>query len=152
MKLPWTTKLSLLIYKHITGPITDGLVNAGQAFFVWLDKKMDNEVAPISFDKELREIRSQMKLDKNNVPDELHHLIPVALKWGIGDDSVRGELVDGATDDDKQALSEALDGKLEIVDEWLLVFSEGAMTEEAAAFMYMAEAVEEMGLKVCQKR
>ncbi len=41
-----------------------------------------------------------------------------------------------------------MDGKLVIVDQWLESFSEGHMSNEAEAFMYLAEAIEELGLKI----
>ena len=146
MKLPWMTKLSLFVYKHITGPLTDGLVNAGQHFFVWLDRKTGNEVPPITEEEELNEYRNQMKLQKDNIPEGLRHLLPLVRTWGIVDDAIRSSLVKSATEDDRRSLVTSVNDKTVTIDEWLDTFPEGEMTEEAEAFMYLLETVEELSL------
>ena len=148
MKLPWTTRISLFFYRYITGPLTDGFVNLGQRIFIWLDKITGKEIPPISEEEELLEHRRQTNLKKDNVPEELQHLVSLAAMWGIGDDAIRGDIVAAATDEDKQTLIAAMDGKLVFVDKWLESFAEGSMTDEAAAFMYLAAAIEELGLDV----
>ena len=148
MKISQKTRISLLFYKYISGPLTDGFVNLCQCFFVWLDKITGNEVQPISAEEELREYRKQNVLNRENVPEGLRDLVPLAEMWGIGDDAIRGEIVDAATDEDKRNLAVAMDGKLAVVDKWLDEFPEGSLTDEAAAFMYLAEAIEELGLKI----
>ena len=42
----------------------------------------------------------------------------------------------------------ALTGKLGAIDRWIDSFPEGTMSDEAAAFMYLGEAIEELGLDI----
>lgn len=88
-------------------------------------------------------------LDENNVPADLRDIFPIAKKWGIGDDAIRGDVTMAATEEDKFELIYTLNGKLYLIDKWLESFSdEEPMSDEAAAFMYLAEAVDELGLDV----
>ena len=82
------------------------------------------------------------------MPGEFRDLVPLAIKWGIGDDAIRGDVTEAATEADKLELVSALTGKLGAIDRWVDSFPEGAMTDEAAAFMYMGEAVDELGLDI----
>ena len=148
MKISWNIKLSLFIDKYLTGPLTKGIVNLFQCFFVWLDKITGNEVPAVSDREMLQEYRKQTKVSVENVPDELKSLTPLAVKWGVGDDAIRGDITEAATESDKQELVSALNGKLGAIDIWLESYKEGAMSDEAAAFMYLAEAVEELGLEI----
>ncbi len=148
MKFDWPTRLSLLLYKYVTGPITDGIVFLFQSFFVWLDKLTGNEIRETSNDKELEKYRKQMNLQPANVPVEIRSLLPLAVTWGIGDDAIRSDVVEAATDADKHSLASALDGKLGAIDRWITSFPEVSMSREAEAFMYLCEAVEELGLDV----
>ncbi len=49
-----------------------------------------------------------------------------------------------ATEDEKEELRQAINGKEKLIDDWLNRFPEGKMSDEAAAFMYMTLALEEM--------
>ena len=148
MKISWKMRLSLLIYKYVTGPLLDGIVQIFQFFFVWLDKVTGNEIPPISDEEALQEYRNGMTLSIDNVPDALKGLFPLAIKWGIGDDAIRGDVTDSATESDIQELVAALTGRLDSIDRWIDSYPEGTMTDEAAAFMYMGEAIEEMELNI----
>ena len=57
-------------------------------------------------------------------------------------------MTDAASESDELELVSALTGKLGAIDRWVDNFPEGSMTDEAAAFMYMGEAVEEPGLDI----
>ena len=83
-------------------------------------------------------------LERSAVPEALRLLIPQAEKWGVGDDVERGELIEGSSAEDRQALRKALEPHQSAITDWLDSFGEGAMTHEAAAFMYMQLAVAEM--------
>lgn len=66
---------------------------------------------------------------------------------GIGDDVLRNEMRERATDAEKQALTDALAGRHACITAWLDSFPQGQpMSEEAAAFMYMQLGTDEMGL------
>lgn len=97
---------------------------------------------------ELRDYRQSNIVLKSDTPPDLHGLIPLAKKWGIGDDSIRGYATDTITDREKQKISAALHGKMHTINEWLQAIPEGSMSDSAAAFMYLLDAVEEMELAV----
>lgn len=80
------------------------------------------------------------------VPDHLRDLLPLARKWGVGDDIIRDDLEEKASEAEKQELQLALRGRTRSITEWLDSFGNALMPEEAAAFMYMLQALDEMHL------
>ena len=50
-----------------------------------------------------------VKLDRNNVPRPLAHLVSMAEKWGIGDDYDREQAVDGASPVELDTLAHCMD-------------------------------------------
>jgi hypothetical protein len=87
-------------------------------------------------------------LDPQNVPTQFRDLVPLATKWGIGDDEYRSDMHAKASEQDKQELQQALKGRARAINDWLDTFGKGKMTPEAAAFMYMMLGVDEMGMKL----
>ncbi|WP_239506879.1 hypothetical protein [Stenotrophomonas maltophilia] len=86
-------------------------------------------------------------LRRDRVPPDLVDLIPFAEKWGIGDDVLRNEMQERATEVEKQEMADALMGHHARITVWLDSFPQGQpMSEEAAAFMYMQLGADEMGL------
>jgi hypothetical protein len=91
------------------------------------------------------ESRPTIRLRPEAVPAELRDLIPFAEQWGIGDDVIRSDVERKSSDAEKQRFKAALTGRTTAVTAWLDSFGEGApMSDEAAAFMYMLEALDEM--------
>ena len=88
------------------------------------------------------------KLDPDQVPESLRDLLPLAGKWGIGDDIIRSDLQAKVKVDEKRELQEALKGKSAAITGWLDSFGTDPMSAEAGAFMYMLLGIEEMGLKI----
>ena len=89
--------------------------------------------------------RGGAPLDTTVIPAELRHLAPLASVWGIGDDVDRGTKVDGSTPAERTALREAVLPHDARITAWLDSFGQGnVMPDEAAAFMYMRLAIEEM--------
>lgn len=85
------------------------------------------------------------RLDPEAVPESLRGLVPLAERWGIGDDVDRARALERATDAEKEQLREAVDEHGAEITRWLDSFGQGTvMPDEAAAFMYMQLAVEEM--------
>jgi hypothetical protein len=84
------------------------------------------------------------RLDSAAVPTDLRHLLPLAERWGIGDDVERNQKVSRATTADREELRNAITPFSARITAWLDSFGGGAMTDEAAAFMYMQLALEEM--------
>ena len=148
MTISWKMRLYLWVDKYVTRPFLDGTVSVFQFLFVWLDRITGSEIPAVSDEEELQDYRNCTTLSIDNVPDEFKGLFPLAVKWGIGDDAVRSDVTDSATESDKQELVAALAGRLRSIDRWINRFPEGSMTDEAAAFMYMGEAIEEMELDI----
>ena len=84
-------------------------------------------------------------VNPEKVPENLRSLIPMATKWGIGDDGIRDEREKKATKKEKAELKQAINGKEKLIDDWLNSFTKGKMSDEAGIFMYMTLAMEEMG-------
>jgi len=87
------------------------------------------------------------KLDPENVPEHLRDLLPLAAKWGIGDDIIRDDFEQKASEDEKQELKNSLSGRMAEITKWLDSFEAGEpMSDEAACFMTMQLALDEMRL------
>jgi hypothetical protein len=89
---------------------------------------------------------SPLSLNLKKVPEQFRDLVPFAEKWGIGDDVIRDDLHQKSSQEEKQGLVNAINGRAKAINQWLDSFGKGKMTEEAAAFMYMLEGLDEMGL------
>ena len=87
---------------------------------------------------------SATTLDAENVPADLRHLVPLAQRWGIGDDVDRNAAVDRATAAERAELEQAIAPVDARITAWLNSFGQQPMPDEAAAFMYMQLALEEM--------
>jgi hypothetical protein len=83
-------------------------------------------------------------LNAGEVPADLRDLVPLAQRWGIGDDVARSERIQQATDAEKSELRAAFGPRQARITAWLDSFGQGPMPEEAAAFMYTQLALEEM--------
>ena len=90
------------------------------------------------------DITSRYTLDPANVPVDLRPLVQMAEQWGIGDDVERYEYIEQAAPADREALRTALAPLQARITAWLDSFGTEPMSDEAAAFMYMQLAVEEM--------
>ena len=87
------------------------------------------------------------KLNPKNVTETLRDLLPLAVKWGIADDITRDDFEQKASEEEKLELKNALIGRMEEITVWLdSLEKDKPMSDEAACFMYMQEAVDEMGL------
>jgi hypothetical protein len=81
------------------------------------------------------ENRPIIKLNRNKVPPEFHDLIPLAEKWGIGDDIMRSDFEKKASLKEKEELVERLKDRIEEIEKWAL--GKGPISDEMAAFMFM---------------
>jgi hypothetical protein len=93
------------------------------------------------------ENRPDIKIDPMQVPENLCDLIPMAEKWGVGDDIISSDIEEKASDTEKEAFRAKLKGRTKQVTDWLDSYgAEQPMPEEAAHFMYMLESLDETGL------
>jgi hypothetical protein len=92
------------------------------------------------------ENRPIIQLDPALVPPDLHHLIPLAEKWGIGDDIIRNDFIDKSSRAEMRELHDGLAEPASArITEWINSFADTPLSDEAAAFMYMEIARDEMG-------
>jgi len=84
------------------------------------------------------------QLDPNQVPELLRPLVPLAQVWGVGDDVDRADFTARASAADREALQQAIAPHQARITAWLDSFGTNPMSDEAAAFMYLQLAVEEM--------
>jgi hypothetical protein len=92
--------------------------------------------------------RREIRIGRQRVPRPFHDLIPLAKKWGVGDDGLRGYFTDRVTAKDKAVLRKALPAKRRgEIQEWLDSLGPGgSASDEWGAFTYLLEALEEMGI------
>lgn len=118
-------------------------------------RRVPSEIAPAS---ELQhrfglysENRPVIVLDPALVPPHLRALIPMAEKWGIGDDIIRNDLIDKSSQAEKQELHDALYEPFERITAWLDSVRR-PLSDEAEAFMYMQGALDEMGFFILEEK
>jgi hypothetical protein len=144
----WKTRTSLGLHKYFTAPVIAALVFVVDRIFILADYLAGRKAEPLSDEQALDEYRRALDLKPEHVPENLRDLLPLAIKWGIGDDAIRGYVTDAASEKDRDELVAALKGRLHAIDQWLDGFAEGALSDEAAAFLYLGEAVDEMQLEI----
>jgi hypothetical protein len=98
------------------------------------------------------ENRPVITLNPQQVPVHLRHLVPLAGKWGIGDDIIRNDYIDKASERERRELHDAFYEPFEQITAWLDTFESGALTEEAEAFMYAQTALDEMGYYIREEK
>jgi hypothetical protein len=98
------------------------------------------------------ENRPIAKLDPEHVPAHLRHIVPLAEKWGIGDDIIRNDLIDKSSRVERCELHDALYEPFEDITVWLNSFAGRSLSPEAEAFMYMQSALDEMGYHILEEK
>ncbi len=88
-------------------------------------------------------VEEDMLLDPDEVPRNLHFLIPLAKKWGIGDDVERSEFMDSATLQEVEELEEKVGPKMQEISEWILKYPEDHYSDTTYFFTYLMCAYDE---------
>jgi tetratricopeptide (TPR) repeat protein len=97
-------------------------------------------------DREIAErFRTENTIRRSEVPRDLQELVPLAEKWGIGDEPSREYFVRRATREEKEELRRAFRLHGRRISEWLDSLSPDRLSPESGAFLYLLEACEEMG-------
>ena len=82
--------------------------------------------------------------DDTKIPEDLRHLIPLAKKWGVGDDLIRSEVVRRATIAERRELMEKVPPLEERICQFIeslgMPSVENPMSDECCRLMYMLEA------------
>lgn len=86
----------------------------------------------------------KVKLNPENIPSNLLDLKEIAEKWGLQDESERKLLIENSSEYEINQLKVALWEREEEIESWIGSFSDGVLTDEAIAYMYMLVAVEEL--------
>ena len=83
-------------------------------------------------------------LDETAVPESFRALIPLARRYGVGDDPCRAYFISRTTKaEQKRHLAQSAP-HLDTIQEWVDTYRPEAMPPEAAAFFWLLEALEEM--------
>lgn len=100
--------------------------------------------------RECREMQEELQsnFDLNQVPVELRDDSSWAIRIGVGDDVCRSMLMKYLTADEHAALSCKIQKQATSIHTWLDEFENEPMTTEAAAFMNLLLALEEMDTAV----
>ena len=98
------------------------------------------------------ENRPILHLDPAHVPIHLRHLVPLAEKWGTGDDIIRNDLINKSSSAEKGELHDTLYAPFESITAWLTSFAGRPLSAEAEAFMYMQTALDEMGYYILEEK
>ena len=88
-------------------------------------------------------VDKEMVLDANEVPESLRHLVPLAEKWGIGDDVERGEFMDSATRQELDELEKYVGPKMQEIGDWLSSYPEGYYSDTTYFFTYLMVSYDE---------
>jgi len=107
-----------------------------------------------STDREIAErCRLENRADPAKVPEDLRALVPLAQRWGLGDDVARDYFLRRATREDKAQLRAAMKAHADRIRAWLdSLGPEGIVTPEAGCFLYLLEACAEFGLTIGKTR
>jgi tetratricopeptide (TPR) repeat protein len=99
-------------------------------------------------EREYRKAQIELKKQvfRSNVPKELRKLVPFAQQLGLGDDVYRGQAITQVSSEQKEQIIEGVDSLASVIHHWLDSFGKTTMPPEAAAFLYLMTAVEEMRL------
>jgi hypothetical protein len=114
----------------------------------WRRRPIPSEIAPAHVLQRhydlFAENRPVTRLDAGRVPAHLRDLIPLAEKWGIGDDIVRFDVEEKSSAAERDELLREVGPRVDEVEVWLATAGAGAMSEEMEAFMYMTSAWDEL--------
>lgn len=84
------------------------------------------------------------KLIEEEVPETLRDLMPLARKFGIGDDADRGEIMKAALPNELADLEGKVLPRQQEILEWLDTFPENGMSDTASFFLYLGSACDEV--------
>lgn len=86
------------------------------------------------------------RLIEDEVPEALRDLIPLARKYGIGDEARRDEIMRAATPAELAELEQKVLPRAQEIADWLDTFPEAGISDTAASFLYLGSACDEVPL------
>ncbi len=85
-----------------------------------------------------------LQLDPTRLPEEIRELAPLIREWAIGDDIQRSAKLENASEEELQALVEAVSPYWDAVNSWLdEANEENPVPDEAVLLSWLAEAAAE---------
>jgi hypothetical protein len=92
------------------------------------------------------------KLIEEEVPESLRDLIPLARKFGVGDDADRDEIMESASPNELAELEKKVMPRQQEISDWLDTFPEGGMTDTAVFFLYLGSACDEVPQYIAENK
>jgi hypothetical protein len=86
------------------------------------------------------------QLVEAEVPDSLRDLIPLAKKFGVGDDADRGDIMKTASARELAELEAMVMPREQEISNWLDTFPETGISDTASFFLYLGSACDEVPL------
>jgi hypothetical protein len=83
-------------------------------------------------------------IDERLVPESFRELLPLARRYGVGDDSCRGFFINKTPKREQKRDVERATPHLDAIQRWIDTFEPGELPPEATAFFWLLEALEEM--------
>ena len=84
------------------------------------------------------------ELIEEEVPEALRDLIPLARKFGIGDDADRGDIMKAASPEELVELEKKVLPRQQAIADWLDTFPDYGISDTAAFFLYLGSACDEV--------
>lgn len=94
---------------------------------------------------------SPPQLIAEEVPESLRDLIPLARKYGIGDEAKREEITRAASPAELAELEEQVIPRAQEIADWLDTFPESGLSATAAFFEYLGSACDEVPFYTSKK-
>ena len=91
--------------------------------------------------------RADNTLGRSDVPHDLHELVPLVERWGLGDEPSREYFVKRATRAEKQELRQAFRRHERRILEWIDSLAPGAHTAASTRFLYFLDACDGLGIR-----
>lgn len=91
------------------------------------------------------------KLIEEEVPESLRDLIPLARKFGVGDDADRDYILKAASPSELADLEKKVSPRQQEISDWIGTFPETEISDTAAFFLYLESACDEVPLYKSEK-
>lgn len=91
--------------------------------------------------------RAENAIERSEVPGDLHEVVPLVEKWGIGDEPSREFFVRRASPAEKQELRRIYRRHGPRISAWIDSLAPGDETPASTGFLYFLDACDELGIR-----
>lgn len=88
--------------------------------------------------------QAMASIDERLVPESFRELLPLARRYGVGDDSCRAFFINKVPTREQKRDVDRAKPHLDDIQRWIDTFEPGALPAEATAFFWLLEALEDM--------